>query len=94
MRLVIPALLLAQSLIAAEPKVHQSSLYIPMKDGVRMAIDVLIPDGLPPQSRIPALFKIARFGRAPVDGSIAAEDRFWVSHGYARVLIDERGTIK
>ena len=68
------------------------SLYVPMRDGVRIAVDVALPAGLSPLRKLPALLKISRFGRAPRDGSVADEDRFWVEHGFARVLIDERGT--
>jgi hypothetical protein len=69
-----------------------SSLYVPMRDGVRIAIDVLLPRELRSGQKLPVIFKISSFGRAAVDGSIADEDRFWVKHGFARVLIDERGT--
>ena len=72
--------------------IQASSLYVPVRDSVRIAIDVLLPKGLRPDQKVPALFKISRFGRAAVDGSISDEDRFWVQHGFARVLMDERGT--
>lgn len=73
-------------------EVQGTSLYVPMRDGVRIAIDVLLPKGLPTNRKLPALLKISRFGRAAQDGSISSDDRFWVQHEYARVLIDERGT--
>lgn len=73
-------------------EVQSTSLYLPMKDGTRLALDVLLPKDLPAGRKIPALFKITRYGRAPVDGRIGTQDRFWVQHGYARVLLDERGT--
>jgi putative CocE/NonD family hydrolase len=73
-------------------EVQAFSLYVPMRDGVRIAIDVLLPKELPAALKLPALFKISRFGRAAQGGGISDEDRFWVQHGYARVLIDERGT--
>jgi hypothetical protein len=63
-----------------------------MRDGVRIAIEVLLPGELRTDQTLPALFKISSFGRAAVDGSISDEDRFWFKHGFARVLIDERGT--
>jgi putative CocE/NonD family hydrolase len=72
--------------------VRASSRYVPMKDGVRIAVDVLLPRDLPAGKKVPALFRISRFGRAATDGSVSAEDRFWVRHGFARVLVDERGT--
>jgi uncharacterized protein len=73
-------------------QLQASSLYVPMRDGVRIAVDVLLPMPLRAGQKVPALFKISRFGRAPADGAITDEDRFWVGHGFARVLIDERGT--
>jgi hypothetical protein len=73
-------------------EVQVSSFYVAMRDGVRIAVEVLLPKGLPADRKLPALFKISSFGRAAQDGSIAGEDRFWVQHSYARVLIDQRGT--
>jgi len=102
---LLSAFLLATSAVAAPQNpftaadvktefqdVQSSSLYVPMRDGARIAIDVLLPGGLQDAQKVPALLKIARFGRASVDGSISEEDRFWVQHGFARILIDERGT--
>ena len=96
--LLAPCPAAAQSPFAApeqKPEFQEaqaSSRYVPMRDGVRIAIDVLLPKGLTPALKLPALLKISRFGRAAQDGGISDEDRFWVQHGYARVLIDERGT--
>ena len=55
--------LLTQSLLAAERapfsapaaapqfrEVESTSFYLPMHDGVRIAVDLLLPRGLPPQS--------------------------------------------
>ena len=72
--------------------VRDLALYIPMRDGVRIAVDVLLPKDLRIDQKLPALFKISSFGRAPLDGTVSEEDRFWVQHGFARVLVDERGT--
>ena len=71
---------------------QDSSLYIPMNDGVRIAIDVLLPKDLPPGRKLPAIMKITRYGRGPVDGSIPLLEKFWAQHGYASVMVDERGT--
>ena len=73
-------------------EIQRSSLYVPMRDGLRIAVDVLLPKALRDEQKVPTLFKIARFGRASLDGKISEEDIFWVQHGFARVLIDERGT--
>jgi uncharacterized protein len=72
--------------------VQASSLYLPARDGVRIALDLLLPGDLPSGRRIPALLKISRFGRSQAGGGLEEDERFWVEHGYARVLVDERGT--
>jgi uncharacterized protein len=73
-------------------ELQASSLYVPVRDGVRIAIDVLLPKELPAARKVPAIFTFSSFGRAALDGSISEEDLFWVQHGFARVLVDERGT--
>jgi putative CocE/NonD family hydrolase len=73
-------------------EVRESSLYVPMRDGVRIAIDVLLPKELRADQTVPTIFKFSSFGRAAADGGVSEEDRFWVQHGFARVLMDERGT--
>jgi uncharacterized protein len=69
-----------------------SSRYLPMRDGVRVAVDVLLPQGLSAARTIPAVLHVTRYGRAPVDGSVDGVALFWVRHGYAYVAMDERGT--
>jgi putative CocE/NonD family hydrolase len=72
--------------------VAATARYIALKDGTRIAIDLLLPKDLAPGARVPAILKISRLGRASVDGRVSGEDRFWAEHGYARILVDERGT--
>src|SRR5215467_5699583 len=69
-----------------------TSRYVAMRDGVRLAIDVLLPQPLGPDDRLPVLFTMSRFGRSQSRGALSDEDRFWIEHGFVRVLIDERGT--
>jgi uncharacterized protein len=73
-------------------QLQNSSLYVPMRDGVRLALEVLLPKDLPPNTKIPAILRITRYGRAPVNGSIPPADRFFAERGYARISVDERGT--
>jgi hypothetical protein len=80
---------------ARPPAFHgvvDSSRYVALKDGTRIAIDLILPQDLTPGARLPAVLKISRLGRAPPGGRIDPEDRFWAEHGYARILVDERGT--
>ncbi|HYL97397.1 MAG TPA: CocE/NonD family hydrolase [Blastocatellia bacterium] len=71
---------------------QDSSLYLPMKDGVKIAIEVMLPDPLPAGRKLPTIMKITRYGRAPADGSIPGLEKFWVQHGFVSVIVDERGT--
>jgi predicted acyl esterase len=77
-----------------------------MRDGVRLAVEVVLPKDLPPGDRIPALLSQTRYWRAielrvPFKWFLRAEDLipelkgfqpFFCSHGYASVNVDVRGT--
>ena len=71
---------------------RNEALYIPMKDGVRIAMDVTLPAPLARGAKLPAVLYNTRYWRArkgrPVDGL----DLFFTSHGYAFIRTDERGT--
>jgi putative CocE/NonD family hydrolase len=82
------------------------ALYIPMRDGVRIAVDVVLPKDLPPGTRIPTLLSQTRYWRAmelraPFKWFLSPEaldphfrdfQPFFTSHGYAIVVADVRGT--
>lgn len=79
--------------VAAEfQDVEDRSLYLAMSDGTKIALDVLLPKGLPPGRKIPTVMRITRYGRMPVDGSIPQGFKFLPQHGFALVAMDERGT--
>lgn len=77
-----------------------------MRDGVRIAIDVLLPDPMPAGAQIPAILIQSRYWRAlalraPLKWLIRPEDlnsdyrdfeRFFTGQGYALVKVDVRGT--
>ncbi len=79
------------------------SIYLPLRDGVQLAIDVILPKGLPAAAKIPAIMVMARYwrsfdlrtpaqpGKAPMGprGTIAD---FFGTHGYAVVIADARGS--
>jgi putative CocE/NonD family hydrolase len=83
-----------------------SSVYIPMRDGVQLAVEVVLPEDLEAGARIPALLSQTRYWRAkelraPFKWFLTPEvlepdERdlrlFFTSHGYAVVLLDVRGT--
>lgn len=75
------------------------SQYVKMRDGVRLAVDVLLPKGRPTDARLPALLYQTSFWRSvevrwPFNHfhEPDALQRFFVRHGYAVVLVDVRGT--
>lgn len=75
------------------------SLYITMRDGVKIAVDLVLPDNLPLDSKIPTLILQTRYWRAnelrlPFRWFQKPSPflRFFTSYGYALVLVDVRGT--
>jgi putative CocE/NonD family hydrolase len=75
------------------------SLYIPMRDGVKIAIDLMLPKGLAANEKIPTIIKQTRYWRSveyrwPISYFTGPEDfeRFFTSHGYAVVYMDARGS--
>ena len=69
------------------------ALYIPMRDGVKIALDVLLPARLTEGERIPTILLQTRYWRAFefqaggswLDWARSEPFRFFVSHGYAVV---------
>lgn len=81
------------------------SLYIPMRDGVRLAVEVALPANLGAGDKVPALLQQTRYWRAmelrPPLGRVDANGLikeirpmrpFFVERGYALVTVDVRGT--
>lgn len=79
------------------------SCYIPMRDGVKIAVDVMLPKGLPAGARVPSILIIARYwrsfemrmpwppDRAPMGPRDPLPD-FLCGAGYATVAVDVRGS--
>ncbi|HVG34245.1 MAG TPA: CocE/NonD family hydrolase [Pyrinomonadaceae bacterium] len=68
------------------------SLYLTMRDGVKIAVDVVLPKGLAPGARIPAIVEQTRYWRARKGQTPNSYQRFFASYGYAVVWVDVRGT--
>ena len=78
---------------------RNQALHIPMRDGVRIAVDVWLPEGIEPGTSLPAMVRATRYWRARgfVDAPIEGASNFdeaerWNGAGYALVLIDARGS--
>lgn len=82
---------------------HPQSLYLEMADGVKLAVDVYLPDGETPSDGFPALLHFTPYYRrfalkesAP-DATEACPNAgkfrdMFVARGYAMVVVDVRGT--
>ena len=83
--------------------VATQSLYITMRDGVKIALDVMLPKDLPSGLKLPAVLIMTRYWRsfelrtpsppakAPMGPRAPIAD-FLTSHGYALIAVDARGS--
>jgi hypothetical protein len=76
----------------ASVEIERTSLYVPMSDGVRLALDVFLPKGLAGGSKLPTIVVSTRYWRAGEGQPPSGEQRFWLARGYAFVYADVRGT--
>ena len=80
----------------ALPRLH--SLYVPMPDGVRLAVNVWLPAGTTAGARLPTVLETDRYWRARAyTGGIKDNPNYqialpWNRRGYAYVFADLRGT--
>lgn len=85
-------------------KIDKTSMYLPMKDGVKLAVNVYLPKGLKEGEKIPTILYQTRYWRAvgfrwPFDGMLEMipstpnfDMKEFVLNGYALVTVDVRGT--
>lgn len=81
------------------------SFYHIAPDGVQLAVDLFLPKKRRPDEKIPAILYLTRYVRSlegkgfikwlkhPILGQIGEEEiKFFVSHGYACLIVDARGS--
>ena len=68
------------------------SKYITMRDGIKIASDIALPEGLPSGEKIPAIMRMTRYWRAAEGAPADFFQRFFTSHGYAYISVDARGS--
>jgi predicted acyl esterase len=68
------------------------SLYVPMRDGIRIALDVVLPEGLPEGARVPTILTMTRYWRSWEGDGPNDLQQFFSSQGYAVIWGDSRGT--
>src|SRR5262245_4262395 len=80
---------------------ERKSTYVTMRDGVRLAVDVWVQVGLGPNTKLPTSLEQTRYYRSALiksdpNGACRPPARptinLFVTHGYAYVVIDTRGT--
>jgi putative CocE/NonD family hydrolase len=72
--------------------VKLQSLYVPMRDGVRIALDLVLPEGLPEGRKIPAILTMTRYRRSFEGDEASGTETYFARRGYAVVTGDSRGT--
>ncbi|HEV2425964.1 MAG TPA: CocE/NonD family hydrolase [Terriglobia bacterium] len=78
----------------------RTSFYLTMRDGVRIAVDLNLPANLRPNDKIPALVRQTRYYRSFALGwtlrfatrNWPSQRKLFLSHGYAWLDVDVRGT--
>lgn len=75
-----------------------TSHYISMPDGVKLAVDVYLPEGYL-EGKLPVLIQFERYWRASIDRKdkdtthkFYGRDKLFIENGYAIVIVDTRGT--
>jgi predicted acyl esterase len=74
----------------------ETDIFIPMRDGVKLAADVFRPSA--PGKRFPGLVAASGYGRQlqrtaiPTGQNESGLPEFWVPRGYVHVIVDVRGT--
>jgi uncharacterized protein len=88
----------AASTVTIDRSKTLQSLYLPMRDDVRIAIDVWLPEAAA-EARVPMLIRATRYQRAadtqssePADNSNVEEAQQWMQRGYGLVIVDARGS--
>lgn len=97
--LAIALMTTATTPVRADDHPRNQSLYVTMRDGVRIAVDLWLPEDLDSAQKIPALMHATRYWRAMqhADGGVENDNRYEEAEavneaGYALVLVDARGS--
>lgn len=99
MRTAIVALFFLTPQAARSAEQEIISVYVPTRDGTRLAVDVLLPAKRAPGAKFPALVELTRYWRASENlrtgkpkSPLDEWERAFLKHGYAVVTVDVRGS--
>ncbi len=92
--LVVPTLALAAQSTPPLYKVQREHVWIPMKDGVRLAADLFMPVGGRPGEKFPAVFKYDPYRKDDNRNGFSECDinLYFVARGYVGACVDVRGS--
>jgi putative CocE/NonD family hydrolase len=71
---------------------ERQSIYLPMEDGVRLALDIYRPKGPGQPIRVPTLYTATRYWRSEAHATLTDLQKQSIASGYALVDVDVRGT--
>ena len=101
-RFLIPILLgvfLACAAVQEERYPRNQALYVTVRDGVEIAIDLWLPENLEPGDKLSTIMRATRYWRAVdmVDTGLEKDSNFAEAEifngaGYALVIVDGRGS--
>ncbi len=89
---VDPALLYPGYSVPQYKEATMQSLYVTMRDGVKIAIDVVLPKDMPANAKLPTVMQLTRYHRSDEGDVPNGYEKFFTSYGYACVSVDARGT--
>lgn len=73
-------------------KWEERSFYLPMSDGVNIAVDVVLPNGYVNGQNVPAVLSMTRYQRLQNGEYNTRQGEFFTDNGYAYVMVDARGS--
>lgn len=84
----------AEAAPARPPENGDRSYYLPMRDGVRLALNLYFPAHTPPVARAPAVLIQTRYGRALESrrGGTPRDIDYFLNAGFVVAIVDTRGS--
>ncbi|MBI4521731.1 MAG: CocE/NonD family hydrolase [Gemmatimonadetes bacterium] len=84
----------AQSTAPYDAVLYQSDVMVPMRDGVKLAIDIYRParGGQPLSERLPVLLQRTPYSKT--GEGLSQQAKYFASHGYVVAVMDTRGRYK
>lgn len=93
---IVAASLLMSSAGGAMASPRNQAKYITMPDGVRIAVEIWLPEGMTDQAKVPTMISFTRYWRAkdhdPPKSDPPVLAKFMNGFGYAYVVADVRGS--